>query len=118
MMTEKKVNLYIVIWIIILFLLFSLNQFRTNYQLKKQLSEIRVNLKNVYEQRIKNREVLIKKLRSENELNIKEIQKRNKTIDSLNTIKQKIQIKYIRILKDIKVMDADKLKKYWNEEFN
>ena len=118
MITEKKVNLYIVIWIIILFLLFSLNQFRTNYQLKNQLSEIRENLKNVYQQRIKTREGLIKKLRSENELSLKEIQRRIKTIDSLNTIKQKIQVKYVRILKDIKVMDAEQLKKYWNEEFN
>ena len=42
----------------------------------------------------------------------------NNKIDSLNEIKNKIITKYKEKIKDIKIMDSEKIKKYWYEEFN
>lgn len=42
----------------------------------------------------------------------------NHKIDSLDKIKSKIIIKYVDRIKDIKVMDSQKIKNYWDGEFN
>jgi hypothetical protein len=42
----------------------------------------------------------------------------NNKIDSLDKVKRKIQIKYVDRIQEIKIMDSEKIKNYWNEEFN
>ena len=42
----------------------------------------------------------------------------NDKIDSLDKVKNKIKIKYVDRIKEIKVMDSEKINNYWNEQFN
>ena len=42
----------------------------------------------------------------------------NDKIDSLDKVKSKIKIKYIDRYKEIKGMDVEEIKNYWNEELN
>ena len=41
----------------------------------------------------------------------------NRKIDSLDRVKSKIKIKYVDRIKEIKVMDSEKIKNYWDGEF-
>ena len=41
----------------------------------------------------------------------------NQKIDSLDKVKSKIKIKYVDRIQEIKVMDSEKIKNYWNGEF-
>jgi hypothetical protein len=117
-LSNKKISLNIVLWILIFFILFSLNQWNRNYQLKREISKIRKEMKKDLEEQIKKRELIIDKLRKDNDFKRSEIDKMNYTIDSLNKVKSKIKIKYVNIVVDIKNMDAEQIKNYWNEEFN
>lgn len=115
---NKKISLNILIWVLVVFVFFSLNQLAKNYQLQKQLSKIKKDSKDEIEQRIKQREIIIYELRKDNNYKRMQIDKMNQKIDSLEKVKSKIKIKYINIKKNINDMDAQKIKKYWNEEFN
>ena len=42
----------------------------------------------------------------------------NNKIDSLDNVKNKIIVKYIDRIKEIKVMDSQEINNYWNEQFN
>ena len=99
-------------------MLFSLNQCNRNRQLKNEISKIRTELKKDYEEKIKKRELIIEKLKKDNDLKKIEIDKINNSIDSLDKVKNKIMLKYKYITKEIKIMDSEKIKKYWYEEFN
>ncbi len=116
--TQKKISVYILICFLIIFLLFSLNQCNRNRQLKNEISKIRTELKKDYEEKIKKREIIIEKLKKDNDLKKIEIDKINNSIDSLDKVKNKIMLKYKYITKEIKIMDSEKIKKYWYEEFN
>lgn len=116
--TQKKISVYILICFLIIFLLFSLNQCNRNRQLKNEISKIRTELKKDYEEKIKKRELIIEKLKKDNDLKKIEIDKINNSIDSLDKVKNKIMLKYKYITKEIKIMDSEKIKKYWYEEFN
>jgi len=115
---KKKIGMNILIWVLIIFTLLSFNQWSRNYQLKRELSKIRKEMKKDLEEQIKQRELIIQKLRKDNDFKRGEIDKMNQTIDSLNKVKGKIKIKYVDIVKDINDMDAEQIKNYWNEEFN
>lgn len=115
---QKKISIYILICFLIIFLLFSLNQCNRNRQLKNEISKIRTELKKDYEEKIKKRELIIEKLKKDNDLKKIEIDKINNSIDSLDKVKNKIMLKYKYITKEIKIMDSEKIKKYWYEEFN
>lgn len=115
---NKKLNLNILIWVIIIFSLFLITQCGRNHQLKKDVSNIRKELKNDYEESIKKRELVIDSLRKDNQLKRYEIDKMNIKIDSLDKVKNKIRIKYLDKINDIKEMDSEEIKKYWHEEFN
>jgi hypothetical protein len=115
---QKKISVYILICFLIIFLLFSLNQCNRNRQLKNEISKIRTELKKDYEEKIKKREIIIEKLKKDNDLKKREIDKINNSIDSLDKVKNKIMLKYKYITKEIKIMDSEKIKKYWYEEFN
>jgi hypothetical protein len=115
---NKKISIYIIVWVTIIFLLFSLVQCGRNYQLKKDLSKVRKELKKDYEKRIKNREKEIIRLRTDNDLKRKHIIDLNFKVDSLEKLKNKVHIKYVEKKKEIKSMDSEKIKNYWDEQFN
>jgi predicted nucleic acid-binding Zn-ribbon protein len=89
-----------------------------NQKLKKDISKVRKEMKHDYEQKIKERAKEIKKLRVENDFQRKNIHNLNIKVDSLEKVKNKIHIKYVDRKKDIKTMDSEQIKKYWNGEFN
>lgn len=115
---NRKINVYVLAWVILISLLFSLIQFSMNQKLKKDISKVRKEMKHDYEQKIKERAKEIKKLRVENDFQRKNIHNLNIKVDSLEKVKNKIHIKYVDRKKDIKTMDSEQIKKYWNGEFN
>ena len=116
-LSNRKISATILIWIVLAFFLFSINQFNSNRKLKKEISEIRKELKNDYEKKIKNRELIIKRLEKDNQLKKIEIDKMNNRIDSLDKVKSKIQIKYVNRIQEIKNMDSENIKNYWHGQF-
>ena len=116
--SNKKIGLNILLWVLVIFVLLSLNQWSRNYQLKREISKIRKEMKKDLEEQIKARELVIQKLRKDNDFKRSEIEKMNQKIDSLEKVKNKIKIKYVDIVKDINDMDAEQIKNYWDEEFN
>jgi hypothetical protein len=117
-LTKIKINLNIVLWIIIVFILFLINQASNNIQLKSDISKIRKKQKKEIQKNIESREKLIERLKSENKTYKNEVEDLIIKIDSLQRIKRKIQIKYVDRISNIKVMDSEQIKKYWDEEFN
>jgi hypothetical protein len=98
--------------------MFLANQCSSNNQLKREISKIRKELKTDYEQQIKKRELIIQRLEKDNQLKKIEIDRMNDKIDSLDKVKRKIQIKYVDRIKEIKIMDSEQIKKYWDGQFN
>lgn len=117
-LTKIKVKLNIVLWVLIIFLLFLLNQMSNNNRLKSDLSKYRKNHKKEIEQKIDTRDKIIKKLTTENRNYKNEIEEMMLKIDSLQRVKRKIQIKYVDRISNIKIMDSEQIKNYWHEEFN
>ena len=117
-LTKIKINLNIVLWIIIVFILFLINQASNNIQLKSDISKIRKKQKKEIQKNIESREKLIERLKAENTTYKNEVEDLIIKIDSLQRIKRKIQIKYVDRISNIKVMDSEQIKKYWDEEFN
>jgi uncharacterized membrane protein YfhO len=116
-LSNRKISVAILIWVILIFLMFLLNQLNTNYQLKREVSKIRKELKTDYEERIKNRVLIIHRLQQDNQLKKKEIERMNDRIDSLDKVKNKIQIKYVDRIQEIKYMDSKQIKQYWDGQF-
>jgi ABC-type multidrug transport system fused ATPase/permease subunit len=116
-LSSRKISVAVLIWVILIFLMFLVNQFSRNYQLKREVSKMRKELKTDYEERIKKRELIIQRLEIDNQLKKKEIDKMNDRIDSLNKVKNKIQIKYVQRIQEIKYMDSEQIKKYWDGQF-
>jgi hypothetical protein len=115
---QKKIGLNVLIWVMIIFTLFLLNQCSRNIELKKEVSKIRKEMKTDYEERIKKRELIIQGLEKDNQVKKLQIERMNDKIDSLDKVKNKIKIKYVDRIKQIKVMDSEKINNYWNEQFN
>jgi hypothetical protein len=117
-LSSRKISVAVLIWVVLIFLMFLVNQCSSNNQLKREISKIRKELKTDYEERIKKRELIIQSLRKDNQSKRMEIERMNNKIDSLDKVKRKIQIKYVDRIQEIKIMDSEKIKNYWNEEFN
>jgi hypothetical protein len=117
-LSSRKISVAVLIWVVLIFLMFLVNQCSSNNQLKREVSKIRKELKTDYEERIKKRELIIQRLQKDNQLKKIEIERMNNKIDSLDKVKRKIQIKYVDRIKEIKIMDSEKIKKYWDGEFN
>lgn len=115
--SSRKVSVAVLIWVVLMFLIFAVNQCSANSKLKKQVSKIRKELKIDYEEQIKKRELIIHGLKKDNQLKKMEIDKMNDIIDSLDKVKIKIQIKYINRIQEIKNMDSEKIKNYWHGQF-
>ena len=117
-LSSRKISVAILIWVVLIFLMFLVNQCSRNNQLKREMSKMRKELKTDYEERTKKRELIIQRLQKDNQLKKMEIDRMNDKIDSLDKVKNKIKIKYIDRIQEIKVMDSEKIKNYWNGEFN
>jgi uncharacterized membrane protein YfhO len=117
-LSSRKISVAVLIWIVLIFLMFAVNQCSRNNQLKRDVSKMRKELKTDYEERIKKRELIIQGLQKDNQLKKMEIDRMNDKIDSLDKVKRKIQIKYVDRIKEIKIMDSEKIKNYWDGEFN
>ena len=117
-LSSRKISVAVLIWVVLIFLMFAVNQCSRNNQLKQEVSKMRKELKTDYEERIKKRELIIQRLQKDNQLKKIEIDRMNDKIDSLDKVKRKIQIKYVDRIKEIKIMDSEKIKNYWDGEFN
>lgn len=117
-LSSRKISVAVLIWVVLIFLIFAVNQCSSNNQLKREISKIRKELKTDYEERIKKRELIIQRLEKDNQLKKIEIERMNNKIDSLDKVKRKIQIKYVDRIKEIKIMDSEQIKKYWDGQFN
>jgi len=117
-LSSRKISVAVLIWVVLIFLMFAVNQCSRNNQLKREVSKMRKELKTDYEERIKKRELIIQRLQKDNQLKKMEIDRMNDKIDSLDKVKRKIQIKYVDRIKEIKIMDSEKIKNYWDGEFN
>jgi predicted Holliday junction resolvase-like endonuclease len=116
--SSRKISIAVLIWVVLIFLMLAVNQWNRNVQLKRELSKIRKELKTDYEERIKNRVLIIHRLQKDNQLKKKEIDRMNDKIDSLNKVKSKIKIKYVNRIQEIKYMDSEQINKYWDGQFN
>ena len=117
-LSSRKISVAVLIWVVLIFLMFLVNQCSRNNQLKREVSKMRKELKTDYEERIKKRELIIQGLQKDNQLKKNQIDRMNDKIDSLDKVKRKIQIKYVDRIKEIKIMDSEKIKNYWDGEFN
>jgi uncharacterized membrane protein YfhO len=117
-LSSRKISVAVLIWVVLIFLVFAVNQCSSNNQLKREISKIRKELKTDYEEQIKKRELIIQRLEKDNQLKKIEIDRMNDKIDSLDKVKRKIQIKYVDRIKEIKIMDSEQIKKYWDGQFN
>ena len=115
---NKKLNLSVFIWVVLIFSLFLLNQCNSSNNLKKEISKLRKELKIDYEEKIAKRDSIIKSLEKDNEFKKNQISKMISKIDSLDRVKGKIRIKYIDRIREIRVMDSEQVKNYWDEQFN
>jgi len=116
--TTQKIIVSILMWVVIIFTLFLLNQCSQKHQLKRQIAKIRKEIKGDYESKIKEREKIIEGLKKDNQFKKELIEKMNYKIDSLDRVKSKIKTKYIFRIQEIKNMDSEKIKNYWNEQLN
>jgi hypothetical protein len=116
--SSRKISIAVLIWVVLIFLMLGFNQWNRNVQLKREVSKIRKELKTDYEERIKNRVLIIHRLQKDNQLKKKEIDRMNDKIDSLDKVKSKIKIKYVNRIQEIKYMDSEQIKKYWDGQFN
>jgi uncharacterized protein YlxW (UPF0749 family) len=116
-LSNRKISVAVLVCVMLLFMMFLLNKFTANSRLKSEVSKIRKELKIDYEEQIKKRGLIIRRLEKDNQLKKIEIDKMNNTIDSLDKIKSKIQIKYVSRIQEIKNMDSEKIKNYWHGQF-
>jgi hypothetical protein len=117
-LSSRKISVAVLIWVVLIFLMFGVNQCSTTHKLKKEISKMRTELKTDYEQKILDREKIIQSLEKDNKLKKIEIAKMNDKIDSLDKVKNKIKIKYVDRIRDIEVMGSEEIKNYWYGEFN
>lgn len=117
-LSSRKISVAVLIWVVLIFLMLAVNQWNRNVQLKREVYKIRKELKTDYEERIKNRVLIIHRLQKDNQLKKKEIDRMNDKIDSLDKVKSKIKIKYVNRIQEIKYMDSEQIKKYWDGQFN
>jgi hypothetical protein len=79
---------------------------------------MRNELNKELDEKIKSRELIIQKLRNDNDLKRLEIDNMYLKLDSISRVKNKIKIKYVDVIIDINNMDSQQIKNYWYEEFN
>ena len=67
-LSSRKISVVVLMWVVLIFLIFGLNQCSTNSKLKREFSKMRKEIKNDYEEQINKRELIIKDLEKDNQL--------------------------------------------------
>ena len=96
---------------------FLISSYSTQLRYKKFYKTQMQKLKDDNQKDIAEKEKHIKYLINQNNLRDIDIANANNKIDSLEKVKNKIQIKYILKYKEIQKFNSEQIKNYWKNEF-
>lgn len=118
-----QLNSYIQKWlqlfsiVVIIFLIFKLIQSNSEKNIAYRISQKQIELlKENSEELIRSKERQIEYLIQRNAATDIEIKKKQKTIDSLNSLKKEVQVVYVNNIRKIKEFKAKELENYWKNE--
>lgn len=114
---KERFFLSLLIVTIILSSIFMLQSYSTNRRLKKLYESEIEKTKKKYLEEIRQKEENIKNLLNDNKNQDKIIEKANKSIDSLQKVKNRVEIKYKWKYKEIELYNTEQIKNYWKNEF-
>jgi hypothetical protein len=115
--TKERFFLSLLIITIILSSLFMLQSYSSNRRLKKLYESEIQKTKKKYLEDIRQREENIRNLLNKNKEQDEVIKKANNSIDSLQKVKNRVEIKYKWKYKEIELYNTEQIKKYWKNEF-
>jgi hypothetical protein len=115
--TKEKFFLSLLIITIILSSIFMLQSYSSNRRLKKLYESEIQKTKKKYLEDIRQREENIQNLLIKNKEQDEVIKQANKSIDSLQKLKNRIEIKYKWKYKEIELYNTEQIKNYWKNEF-
>lgn len=118
-----QLNSYIQKWlqlfsiVVIIFLIFKLIQSNSEKNIAYRITQKQIELlKENSEELIRSKERQIEYLIQRNAATDIEIKKKQKTIDSLNSLKKEVQVVYVNTIRKIKEFKAKELENYWKNE--
>ena len=114
---KERFFLSLLIVTIILSSIFMLQSYSSNRRLKKLYESEIEKTKKKYLEEIRQKEENIKNLLNDNKNQDKIIEKANKSIDSLQKVKNRVEIKYKWKYKEIELYNTEQIKNYWKNEF-
>jgi len=115
--TKEKFFLSLLIITIILSSIFMLQSYSSNRRLKKLYESEIQKTKKKYLEDIRQREENIQNLLIKNKEQDEVIKQANKSIDSLQKLKNRVEIKYKWKYKEIELYNTEQIKNYWKNEF-
>jgi hypothetical protein len=115
--TKERFFLSLLIITIILSSIFMLQSYSSNRRLKKLYESEIQKTKKKYLEDIRQREENIRNLLNKNKEQDEVIKKANNSIDSLQKVKNRIEIKYKWKYKEIELYNTEQIKNYWKNEF-
>jgi cell division protein FtsL len=114
---KERFFLSLLIVTIILSSIFMLQSYSTNRRLKKLYESEIEKTKKKYLEEIRQKEENIKNLLNDNKKQDRMIEQANKSIDSLQKVKSRVEIKYKWKYKEIELYNTEQIKNYWKNEF-
>ena len=114
---KERFFLSLLIVTIILSSIFMLQSYSTNRRLKKLYESEIEKTKKKYLEEIRQKEENIKNLLKDNKKQDRMIEQANKSIDSLQKVKSRVEIKYKWKYKEIELYNTEQIKNYWKNEF-
>ncbi len=115
--TKERFLLSLLIITIILSSIFMLQSYSSNRRLKKLYESEIQKTKKKYLEDIRQREENIQNLLIKNKQQDEVIKQANKSIDSLQKLKNRVEIKYKWKYKEIELYNTEQIKNYWKNEF-
>jgi hypothetical protein len=115
--TKERFFLSLLIITIILSSIFMLQSYSSNRRLKKLYESEIQKTKKKYLEDIRQREENIRNLLNKNKEQDEVIKKANNSIDSLQKVKNRVEIKYKWKYKEIELYNTEQIKNYWKNEF-
>ncbi len=115
--TKERFFLSLLIITIILSSIFMLQSYSSNRRLKKLYESEIQKTKKKYLEDIRQREENIQNLLIKNKQQDEVIKQANKSIDSLQKLKNRVEIKYKWKYKEIELYNTEQIKNYWKNEF-
>ena len=115
--TKERFFLSLLIITIILSSIFMLQSYSSNRRLKKLYESEIQKTKKKYLEDIRKREENIQNLLNKNKEQDEVIKKAKNSIDSLQKVKNRVEIKYKWKYKEIELYNTEQIKNYWKNEF-